>query len=202
MKKTIDAMGQACPKPVILTKQALDEMEEGTVDTRVDNEVSKNNLMKLAENMALEAAFEEQDGAYLVTMRKTADAVSVPDESITCDMGSPQNTAPCIAVMRDTLGSGSDELGAILMKSFLYTVSQTKPLPQTMLFLNGGVNLTTKGSPVLEDLRALSDAGVEIISCGTCLDFFNKKEDLELGEISNMYTIYEKMAAHKTLVIG
>ncbi len=91
------------------------------------------------------------------------------------------------------MGGGSEELGKILMKSFMYTLTEATPFPSTLLFYNSGVYLTCEGSEVLEDLKTLEAEGVEIISCGTCLDFYNIKEKLQVGEISNMYTIYEKL---------
>lgn len=94
-------------------------------------------------------------------------------------------------------------LGEILMKSFIYTVTETEPLPKTIVFYNSGVYLTVKDSPVLDDIKVLAENGVEIISCGTCLDFFGLKEELAVGEISNMYTIYEAIKnAGRNMVIG
>jgi selenium metabolism protein YedF len=108
-----------------------------------------------------------------------------------------------IAITADTMGKGNEELGKILIKSFVYTVSETPPYPKTMVFYNGGVRLTCQGSPVLDDLIRLEDKGVEIISCGTCLDFLELKDKLKVGSISNMYTIYEKLREPKNnLIIG
>lgn len=91
------------------------------------------------------------------------------------------------------MGKDNAELGKILMKSFIYTVSETSPYPKCLVFYNNGVRLTCEGSPVLDDIKKLEDLGVEVISCGTCLDFLNIKDDLRVGSISNMYTIYEKL---------
>ena len=91
------------------------------------------------------------------------------------------------------MGKGSEELGKILMKSFVYTLTEATPYPSTLVFFNSGVYLTCEGSEVLEDLRKLEAEGVEIISCGTCLDYYEIKDKLKVGEISNMYTIYEKL---------
>ncbi len=85
------------------------------------------------------------------------------------------------------------ELGKLLIKGFIYTSSEYDKLPKTIVFFNSGVKLTTEGSPCLDDLEKLQDNGVEIISCGTCLDYYGLKEKLKVGEISNMYTIYETL---------
>lgn len=191
--KKIDAKGLACPKPVILTKNALDDMEEGKVSTTVDNEVARENLKKLANSLNMECKVEDiSDEEFVVTIEKK--------KTLNKEEKEERYT---LAFSSDKMGKGDDELGDILVKSFIYTVTETKPLPNTILFYNGGVKLTVEGSPVLEDIKKLEKEGVEIISCGTCLDFFKLKEKLGVGTISNMYTIYENLSqADKTLVIG
>ena len=98
------------------------------------------------------------------------------------------------------MGSGDDALGAILMKSFLFALGQQDPLPSTVLFFNGGARLTTTGSASLDDLRALEAAGVEILTCGTCLDRYGLKDDLQVGGVTNMYAIVEKLTNAGTVV--
>src|SRR5699024_10976177 len=90
-------------------------------------------------------------------------------------------------------GTGAEELGESLMKSFIYTIAETKPLPDSIIFFNSGVFLSIKDSPVLEDLKRMEEQGVEILSCGACLNFYEKTEELAVGEVSNMYTIYETL---------
>lgn len=193
----IDARGEVCPKPVIMTKKEIDKIEEGIVVTRVDNEVAITNLSKLAENLGCDYTTEvlgEDD--FKISITKGEGSIApVEDSGEFKDM--------TIAFASDKMGEGSDELGAILVKSLMYTITETEPLPKTIIFYNGGVRLTCKDSPVLEDLKTLADAGVEIVSCGTCLDFFEIKDDLRVGEISNMYTIYEKLRdPAKNVIIG
>lgn len=193
----IDARGELCPKPVIMTKKEIDKIEEGVIVTRVDNDVAVTNLSKLAEGSACEFSVEELGEAdFKVTIIKGEGSLPVQEET-----GEFKDMT--VAFSSDKMGEGSDELGAILVKSLVYTITETEPLPKTMIFYNGGVRLTCEGSPVLEDLLTLAEAGVEIVSCGTCLDFFKIKEDLRVGEISNMYTIYEKLRdPAKNLIIG
>lgn len=90
------------------------------------------------------------------------------------------------------MGAGDDNLGATLMKGFIFALTQLDTLPSTILFYNGGVHLTCEGSPALDDLKALADAGVEILSCGTCLNNYNLTEKLAVGDVTNMYVIAEK----------
>lgn len=202
MKKTIDAKGLACPKPVILTKKEIEAMGEGTITTIVDSEISKDNLSKLAKSMGLEYKVDQDvDGNYEVSISK-GEKEAFNSAKIIKPVGRV-NDGAVIVIPSDIMGSGDPELGRILMKSFIYTVSETKPYPKAMLFYNSGVKLTIISSVVLDDLLNLEEAGVEIISCGTCLDFYDLKDKLGVGEISNMYTIYEKMnETENTITIG
>ncbi|MGI6381694.1 MAG: sulfurtransferase-like selenium metabolism protein YedF [Tissierellaceae bacterium] len=199
MKKEVDGRGLACPKPVILTKKELDSIEEGVVSTIVDNEVAKENVSKLAQSLGYDFQVKqsEDESYYYIDIYKgqvELDGEVDKDKDLK-DM--------VIAITADTMGKGNEELGKILIKSFVYTVSETPPYPKTMVFYNGGVRLTCQGSPVLDDLIRLEDKGVEIISCGTCLDFLELKDKLKVGSISNMYTIYEKLREPKNnLIIG
>ena len=99
-----------------------------------------------------------------------------------------------VAIGSSEMGNGDPKLGKILMKSFLYSLTQLDALPQTVLFFNGGVRMTTEGSESIEDLKALEAQGVEILSCGTCLDFYGLKDKLCVGGITNMYVIAQTMA--------
>ena len=105
-----------------------------------------------------------------------------------------------VAVGSAEMGNGDPRLGRILMKSFLYSLTQLEELPQTVLFFNGGVRMTTEGSESLEDLKALESQGVEILSCGTCLDFYGLKDKLLVGGITNMYVIAQTMAGAGNVV--
>lgn len=191
MKKEVDARKQACPKPVIMTKKALDDIADGVVTTIVDNEVAKENVSKLAKSLNYEYTVEKgQADEYYIHITKGEVAEEV-NENNTC----VPNTFKDMVILfgNDKLGEGSDELGNILMKGYIYTLTESIPFPSTLLFLNNGVRLTVEGSPVLDDLKKLQSEGVEILSCGTCLDFYNLKDKLSVGEITNMYTIVEKM---------
>ena len=190
MKKIeVDARGQACPKPVIMTKKELDNIEEGIIITIVDNEVAKNNVSKLANSLGFEYKVDEGENEYFITIIKGKGEVKEEEKAKGAVSGDK-----VVVFSSNTMGKGSEELGKVLIKSFIYTLTETSPYPATLIFYNGGVHLTCEGSPVLEDLKKLEDEGVEIISCGTCLDYFNIKDKLQVGQISNMYTIYDKMA--------
>jgi selenium metabolism protein YedF len=99
-----------------------------------------------------------------------------------------------VAIQRNRLGDGDEELGKILIKAFINTLPENSVKPKTMVFLNSGIFLALKDSPVLDALKKLEECGVEILSCGTCLNFYNKKEELGAGKVSNMYEIVDRLS--------
>jgi len=185
MEHVIDCKGLKCPQPLINTKKYFDSIDEGSALVIVDNDVANSNIAKYAQSSGLDFSSEMKEGLYYIKISKSS--------SCECRPMSFEQDRPVIVVGNDKLGLGSDELGAVLMKSYMYALSESEVLPSDILFLNGGVNLTTEGSDCLPSLKVLSEKGVNIMSCGTCLDFFKLKEKLAIGEITNMYTIVEKM---------
>lgn len=200
MKREVDGRGKDCPKPVIMTKKKLDLMESGVLTTIVDNEIAKVNVSKLAASLGHEYKVDKiSDEEFHIEIIKGESS----EELVEVELGIEDFEDLTIVFASDTMGKGSDELGRILIRSLFYTIMEIKPLPKTIIFYNCGVNLTCEGSDVIEDLKAIEQEGVEIISCGTCLDFLGIAEKLEVGEISNMYTIYEKLKdSRNTVTIG
>ncbi|MBP1926279.1 selenium metabolism protein YedF [Sedimentibacter acidaminivorans] len=185
--KIVDARGKTCPQPVIMTKKEID-LGENSITTIVDNETAKQNIIKLGTKLNYSfSELSKEDGIY-ITLNKgetieEVDYVSPDIELSKLNKGFVFGT--------DVLGSGSDKLGKMLMKGFIYTITETKPYPNFIVFLNSGVKLTTEGSESLDDLKKLEGEGVKIVSCGTCLDFFEIKTKLAVGQVSNMYDIVE-----------
>ena len=190
-------MGDACPLPVVKTLKALKQLDgEGTVVTSVDNEAAVKNISKMAQEKGCTALVEKvSDAEWHVTVA-TSGAVAVADPeqdgAVFCDASAGKGKL-VISVYTDCMGRGDDELGHKLMKAFIFAVTQQEELPATMLFYNGGAKLTVEGSPVLDDLKGLAEQGVEILTCGTCLDHYGIKDQLAVGEVTNMYVIVEKM---------
>jgi selenium metabolism protein YedF len=200
MKIEVDARKMECPKPVIMTKKELDKIGSGTIVTIVDNEVAKENVSKLAGSLGLPYSVDKiNDNEFYINIIKGEEETLNENPQVV-----PERLKDLVvAISSDTMGKGEEELGKILIKSFIYTVSESSPYPRCMVFYNRGVFLTIEDSPVLEDLKKLADKGVEIISCGTCLDYYHLKEKLGVGNISNMYTIYEKLSDSKNnITIG
>lgn len=189
--KEINAKGLACPQPLILTKKAVESSEEKDFLVIVDNDTAVKNLEKFAKSSNLDFKFDKKsDQEFNVYVSKNNNA-EIKEPTQFCSVDNSDNTV--IAISKDFMGNGSEELGKLLIKGFIYTSSEYDKLPKTIVFFNSGVKLTTEGSPCLDDLEKLQDNGVEIISCGTCLDYYGLKEKLKVGEISNMYTIYETL---------
>jgi len=190
MAKMVDARGLSCPQPVILTKQAL--AEGGEVVTIVDNPTSRMNVSRMAEKQGFFVEVEEkQDGTYLRIVPR-AGATAAPEPASTRDRA-PFEGPTVFLIGSNTLGIGAEELGTILMRSFLHTLNEVSPLPDSLVFLNSGVQLVIEGSPVLEDLRALVEQGVEVLACGTCLGYYDLKDKVAVGTVSNMYAIAETL---------
>ncbi len=192
----VNALGEQCPIPVVKATRALREMREpGTLEVLVDNETAVQNLLRMAAGNHLTAAMEKRgEKEFAVTMEVTSPVGEAPLEEpeVTCTPNVPGGLV--VAVDTDVMGRGNEELGKTLMKGFLFAVSQLPVPPKTMLFYNGGAKLTTEGSDSLEDLKKLEGQGVEILTCGTCLNYYGLTEKLAVGSVTNMYTIVEKLA--------
>ena len=190
MDLTIDARGDKCPEPVVKAKKALASIEgEGSVLLLVDNETCVHNLESLAKAQKCTfASTQTGEDAYEVTLGKTAESIAAQAECSSVMRAGE----PVVVISSATMGDGDDTLGGNLMKAFIFALTQQDVLPKSVLFYNGGVHLTCEGSPALDDLKALADAGVEIMSCGTCLKFYGLEDKLVVGEATNMYVIVEK----------
>ena len=209
MQKEIDARGELCPKPVLLTKKELDNKDVKSIVTIVDNKVARDNVVKLIGSYGLGCIIDQKENDFYIYITKedtnSLEKIAVRQPQKIESQMTIQDTFKdlMIVIGSDKLGNGEEALGKILMKSYIYTVKETLPWPKTIAFLNSGVNLTVEYSPVLDDLKAMEKEGVEIISCGTCLDYYSVKHKLQVGEIGNMYTIYEKMRnSDNTINIG
>ena len=189
MSPIIDARGKACPTPVIRAKKAI-SAGESTFTVLVDNTTAVENLKRLAANQGFDAAVTEQGGAFHLAFVRTGCAAC--EEAVNAPLPAPGG-GWAVFVGRDIIGDGDRELGTNLMRMFFYTLSQGEDKPGAVLFMNAGVRLPTLDGQVVEHLRALAAAGVEILVCGTCLNFYGLTEQLQVGAVSNMYDIVARM---------
>lgn len=194
----LDMRGKACPIPMIEAKKKMDGMAVGEqLLVRVDNHAAVQNLKKLAEQTEAGITDETLSATdYKVTFTVNKAAGTAREVDINCDMGQAAPAAPAYRVVvlsSKTMGTGADALGETLMKGYVYAITQLDPLPDTILMYNTGAYLSIEGAETLADLRALEEKGVEILTCGTCLNFYEMTDKLAVGGICNMYNIAEKL---------
>jgi len=219
---TINAIGDTCPIPVVKTKKAIEKLEKpDTVETLVDNEIAVENLKKMASQMGFAVSDSRINSGYSVkitvddidkindnkmsatnakaTSEAKANSIKTgADDMVSCNI---KNSGEKVVVIKtEFMGDGDNELGKVLIKGFIYALSQQDELPQTMLFYNGGAKITSEGSESIEDLKALEEKGVKIFTCGTCLNYYGLTEKLCVGEVTNMYEITKKMTEASLIV--
>lgn len=219
---TINAIGDTCPIPVVKTKKAIEKLEKpDTVETLVDNEIAVENLKKMASQMGFAVSDSKINSGYSVkitvddidkindnkmsatnakaTSEAKANSIKTgTDDMVSCNI---KNSGEKVVVIKsEFMGDGDNELGKVLIKGFIYALSQQDELPQTMLFYNGGAKITSEGSESIEDLKALEEKGVKIFTCGTCLNYYGLTEKLCVGEVTNMYEITKKMTEASLIV--
>lgn len=189
----VNAIGDNCPIPVIKTKKAMQEVTgPEVIEVLVDNEIAVQNVTKMASSAGAKVSSEKAaEKEFKITIEMKG-AVAASEEKACCVPDQRENTV--VVISSDRMGSGNDELGKVLIKGFIFAVTQLEKLPKTMLFYNGGATLTAEGSDSIEDLKSLEAQGVEILTCGTCLNYYGLTEKLQVGSVTNMYTIVEKMA--------
>ena len=205
----LDERGKACPLPVVETKKALEAAASGeTARVLVDNEIAVQNLRKLADHKGWSFCWEKRGGGDFQAWitREAGESLSEEKQRETEEPECPDCRTEGIrpgltaVISSEAMGQGDDRLEKILMKSFLFALTQQDILPETVLLYNGGAFLSCEGSESLEDLKKLEELGVEILTCGTCLDFYGLKEKLAVGGISNMYEIVEKQCRAHTIL--
>lgn len=196
MTMVVDARGLACPQPVIQTRKAMQATD--LVVTLVDNETSVTNVSRMAEKAGWQTHITQDADGFRIEMSRGTPAPEV--RHLGAGRAEVLSGPLVLAISADVMGRGNDELGNILIRGFLHTLGEVKPLPQTIIFLNTGVRLACEGSPVLEDLHALEKEGLEMLICGTCLGYLELTENLAVGHVSNMYDIAETLLRASNVV--
>ena len=196
--KIVNARGLTCPQPVVLAKQAIETNEQ--VKVIVDDETALENVKRLGSKQGCDVQVEKKnDGTYEINLTRKA---GTNEESVAlCGEASAASGPFVLVISADTMGRGNDELGYVLIRAFLHTVCLQKEKPDVMIFYNTGVKLTVQGSEVLEDLKQLESEGVQLLVCGTCLNYFEIKDKLAAGTVSNMYDIVETMNRAGRLIV-
>ena len=186
----VDARGKMCPKPVLMTKQALEKVEEGVIEVLVDNVAARENVKRFAERQGCTVEVKEEGGFFrLVIVKGYACRPAFAEDT----------TNRVVLILSDSMGE-ERELGHMLMRAFLATLKEASHRPRKLIFVNRGVFLTTSGSKVIDVLKELEEMGIEICSCGTCLEYFGLKDKLEVGSITNMYDTVEALLTADSVV--
>lgn len=192
MVKKIDARNIPCPGPVIEAKKALKDMTDGVLEVLVDNQTAVANLTKMGEYLKLNVQTGQLgDGSWLVVFQGGDEAA---------DGATPPKRDVVVVLSSERMGEGDPELGTVLLKGFLYALTELEQLPSAILLYNGGVKLAAEGSESVEDLKLLESQGVEIMSCGACLNHYGLSEKRMVGTVTNMYSIAERLTGASCVV--
>ncbi len=191
----IDCRGMACPQPVVTTKQTLDQLKEGELIIIVDNLSSSGNVERFARSQGCSVEVERKGEDFYIHIQKARDK---EEEKIA---GQAEKVKKVVVYINSNLlGGGDEDLGSFLMKAFLKTLLNLEKKPDRLILINSGVRLASEGSEVLEPLTKLSEAGTEILSCGTCLEYYELKGKLKVGVVSNMFDIIQSMLEADRLI--
>lgn len=195
--KIIDCRGLNCPEPVLRTKSAIadDPLIELTII--VDNQAARDNVIRFARDNGRDAKWRKVDHFFHVNISKTKEKI---EPAIKDEINTALGENPVLLIATDEFGQGSRELGLLLMRNFIYTLTQRDEPPHAIVFMNAGIKLTVDGSPVLEELAALQEKGVLLLVCGTCLDYYQLTEKHEAGQVSNMYDIADLLSKAKKVI--
>jgi selenium metabolism protein YedF len=184
----------ACPLPVVTVKRALEEPGTDAVTVFLDDGAPRENVARFARSRGYEVIETVTDTGITLVITRSGGvaATSSPATSVSAKRS--------LLVTSDRMGDGPEDLGRLLMKNFIITLLESSELPDKILFVNTGVFLATEGSDLLEALEKLGNRGVEVLSCGVCLDFFGKRDAVKAGSVTNMFTIVETlMSANGTV---
>lgn len=186
----LDYSQHKCPYPVVETRKQILANPGQSLEVLVGDQAGRDNVSRLADKMGYQAGAEATGTGFRLTLTPNGEAVAAtpqqqPDKVV---VGSGKTVIYCGS---DRMGDGDDGFGRVLMRNFITTLLEMDPLPDMVLFVNSGINLTTEGSDVLEALEKLHDQGVDLATCGLCLEFYQKKEQLKVGRVTNMYEMVE-----------
>jgi selenium metabolism protein YedF len=184
--ETLDCRGQQCPQPVVQTRKLMLAQPASALKILVDDDVSRDNVTRLAKSLGYTARVNQAEATFEISLTPGV----APDKAI---IGTAKPGPTVIFIASDEMGRGDAKLGQILMKNFIFTLIESDTSPDAIYFVNNGVKLTVGSSDVIEPLVELANRGVDIASCGLCLEFFNVKETLAVGRISNMLELINSL---------
>jgi len=186
--KEINCRGMACPQPVVTTKQALEQLKDRDLIVIVDNPSSSENVKRFAQSQGCDVKMERKGEDFYVHIQK---GESKDGNKVAGKEGKDRKIV--VYINSDLLGGGDEALGSFLIKAFLRTLLDLEKIPDRLILINSGVRLASEDSQTLDTLRTCAEKGVEIVSCGTCLDFYKLRDKLGVGRVSNMFDILQSM---------
>ncbi len=200
---TLDCKGLNCPEPVLKAKAYLEKGTGEPFTVLVDNEASKENVLRFGRSQGCETSFSsEAADEFAVLLVPSENGIPKSDfreDEYRCEVV-PQSGNLVYVLPADTMGRGSDELGWALLQTYVATIAEVSPLPSHILLYNGGVKLAVTEGKALEALQSLEKKGVTVWCCGTCLEYFKLEEERRVGSITNMYDILSTMASAARVV--
>lgn len=207
MKKLIDARNLPCPQPLMLVKKAIDTEDPDVVEITVNSSAAKENILKYVNHVKLEVTDIVESGEeYIISIstgkpeKEPAPAPSVVENQADDFLMDERPMGKIIFFNTDKIGNENPELGELLMKGFIYTIAELENKPGVLIFMNDGIRLTVEGSDSIGNLKKLENSGVDILVCGTCLEYLKLQDKLKVGSVSNMYDITEKLMNSKQVM--
>ncbi len=199
--KTLDCRGLNCPEPVLKTKTALSDNPGDDLTVFVDNETARENVMRFMRSRNRLVKWEKTADYFTVnsSVKSLTELESEADNSVPTSEKLAK-IEPVLFISSDQLGKGSSELGHLLMRNFIYTLTKSERFPQAIILMNSAVKLSINGSPALESLLELQKSGIPILVCGTCLDYYQLKDQQQAGQVSNMYDIADILMAADSVI--
>lgn len=198
---TVDARGQICPKPLILTKQALESSATGAaIVVLIDNETSCQNVEHFLRDNGMTPDITRDGSLFSLRFIKQAAALVAPDAAVYCLPAPGANGSYVVSLASDSVGRGPVELGRVLARGLIETLKSVEPAPTHLILYSSGILLAVDDSPMVDSLRALEARGIKVMICGTCVDHYQKKSEIHVGTISNMLSLLEvQIAAGKII---
>ncbi|MGM0652482.1 MAG: sulfurtransferase-like selenium metabolism protein YedF [Bacillota bacterium] len=187
--KNIDCRGLDCPEPVLRTKKALTDNPDCELSVTVDNETARENVLRFIKSQGRLADWQQEGAEFIISIEGNMEGNEATEKNGNISGQSQRKELPVLFISTDKLGQGSSELGQMLMRNFIYTLTQRDQLPGSLVFMNSGVKLTIESSAVIDELKVLEEKEVQVLVCGTCLDYYQLKEKHKVGLVSNMYDI-------------
>lgn len=199
--KEVDVSGMRCPMPLIETKKALKSTaKEEAIKIIIDNETSLKNVLHYLKDNQIEVEKNTNGKKFELILFRSGEEAKIEQAEDYCGIPVEKEDSFVVLFGKDRFGEGSDELGVALVGGFFATMVESGNTPSKVIFLNSGINLVSEESPVLNNIKTLEKRGAEILSCGTCLDYYGKIDQLKAGRVTNMLEILEVLKRNTKVI--